>query len=212
MAYSEESNLIYTKLKEILPTLKGSVSVNLAGINIKVKGKDGIGGLIEEWFGEWAKKNNYTIINPKETDSSQTFPDYYLGKEKTMLEIKAFDSTASANFDIANFESYHESISKNQDRLNADYLIFSYKLENGDLSIKNVWLKKIWEITCKSKEWPLKVQQKRKVIYNIRPATWYSSKTKFKPFESKEDFVKAVNETMQQYNSKRSKKKEAESK
>lgn len=200
MAYSTESVRIYNRLLETLPTLHGSISFQIGGIPINVKGKDGIGGLIEEWFGEWAKINRFNVVNPKETNSSQEFPDYYVGAERNMLEIKTFDSTASANFDIANFESYHESIAMNPARLDADYLIFSYESNNGVLAIRNVWLKKIWEITCPSERWPLKTQTKRDVIYNIRPATWYSTQAQYSPFNSKESFVHAVNETMRLYN------------
>ena len=200
MTYNTESVRIYKQLQQTLPALHGSISFQIGGIPINVKGKDGIGGLIEEWFGEWAKTNGFYVINPKETNSSQEFPDYYVGEERNMLEIKTFDSSASANFDIANFESYHESIIENPNRLDADYLIFSYLSHNGALSIKNVWLKKIWEITCPSERWPLKTQTKRDVIYNIRPAAWYSTQAQYHPFSSKEAFVSAVNKTMDLYN------------
>ena len=40
---------------------------------------------------------------------------------------------------------------------------------------------------------------KNKVIVNIRPATWYSERTHFKPFESLEDFLAAMEETIYQY-------------
>jgi type II restriction enzyme len=33
-----------------------------------------LGGLIEEWFGVWAEKNNFNITDPKENGSSQEFP------------------------------------------------------------------------------------------------------------------------------------------
>ena len=68
-----------------------------------------------------------------------------------------------------------------------------------DITIKNVWLKKIWEIAGGRGPYPVKVQEKKKTIYNLRPINWYSSKTKFKPFENKESFLKALNETRYQY-------------
>ena len=53
-------------------------------------------------------------------------------------------------FDIANFESYCKSLSENPERLYADYLIIGYELKKAKLTIKDVWLKKIWEISCQS--------------------------------------------------------------
>ncbi|MEK7724462.1 MAG: NgoBV family restriction endonuclease, partial [Acidobacteriota bacterium] len=84
-------------------------------------------------------------------------------------------------------------------RLDSDYLIFAYQMKGSEITIKNVWIKKIWELACPSGTYPIKVQEKKKVIYNLRPSTWYSDKTKFKPFSSKEDFLAALNETRYQY-------------
>ncbi len=114
-------------------------------------------------------------------------------------EIKTFDATAVANFDLANFDSYCKSVAENPERADSDYLIFSYKLEKGLLSIENIWLKKIWEITCPSAAYPLKIQQKKKIIYNIRPANWDALNATFKTFSSKEDFIEALFETKKQY-------------
>ncbi len=197
--YHPESQRIYTQLISELPNLKGGTVFQLNDICLDVAGKDGLGGLIEEWLGVWAAKKGINIHNPKLDGGSQEFPDYYVGDDKGLLEIKSFDSNASANFDIANFESYCESLAKNPGRLNSDYLIFSYSLSNTRLKIENIWLKKIWEISCPSTAWPLKVQQKRNVIYNIRPATWYSNKTQFRTFRKSEEFVQALYLTQKKY-------------
>jgi hypothetical protein len=37
------------------------------------------------------------------------------------------------------------------------------------------------------------------LIYNIRPSIWYSERSKFKPFNSKEEFLSALNNTRYQY-------------
>ena len=88
------------------------------------------------------------------------------------------------------------------ERLNSDYLIFGYRLIESKLKIEKVWLKKIWEITCSSERWPLKTQTKRDIIYNIRPASWYSAKNRFKAFTKKENFVNALYETQFKYKGK----------
>jgi type II restriction enzyme len=72
-------------------------------------------------------------------------------------------------------------------------------MRDGVISIKNVWLRKIWELACPSGTYPLKVQEKKQVIYNIRPSVWYSERSRFKPFNTKEAFLKALNDTRYQY-------------
>lgn len=81
-------------------------------------------------------------------ENTQAFPDFLLHKSRNdigLLEIKTFDSQKSANFDIANFDSYRRSLLSEAYRLDADYLIFAYELDsNGFLTIPKIWLRKIW--------------------------------------------------------------------
>lgn len=197
--YHSEAIKIKSLLLKNISILKGGTLFSIGDIPIKVKGKDGLGGLIEEWFGEWAAKQGFNTKNLRKCGGSQEFPDYYLGDDNGLLEIKAFDSSASANFDLANFESYCESIASMPSRVDSDYIIFSYKLTGAILTIEQIWLKKIWEITCPSERWPLKTQTKRDIIYNIRPAAWYSDNTQYKVFGSKEKFIEALFKTQGAY-------------
>ena len=194
--YHKESLSMYQALLGIKPSLVGGTHFHLGDVSLQIEGKDGIGGLIEEWFGVWAQRQNFNI-RPK--DASQEFPDYFVGNDNGLLEIKTFDRDASPNFDIANFESYCASLAENPHRLYSDYLIFGYRVNNGQLSIADIWLKKIWEITCPSERWALKTQTKRDVIYNIRPATWYSNRGRYQPFNDPKLFVQALYETQQAY-------------
>ncbi len=205
--YHPESIAIYNKLLIELPTLSGGTQFKLGNITLAIKGKDGLGGLIEEWFGTWATANLFNIHNPKANGgTSQAFPDYYIGASRDgYLEIKTFDAEASPNFDIANFDSYCESLSTNPHRLFSDYLIFSYKLNGAVLTIEKVWLKKIWQITCASAAYPLKTQNKRGVIYNIRPAIFHSVSgrtSSFPIFHSPVKFTEALYATQLKYNNK----------
>jgi len=84
--------------------------------------------------------------------------------------------------------------------LDADYLIFGYTFREGVLLIEKIWLKKIWEITSSSERFPVKTQVKQGVIYNIRPCTWWSNKSKYKSFDSKNSFVEALKHTQSIYN------------
>lgn len=194
--YHQESIGICNALQQEIGNLTGGTLFQIGDISIKVEGKDGLGGLIEEWFGVWAVQRGFNIKN---SGSSQQFPDFFIGQDDSFLEIKTFDGTKSPNFDLANFESYCESVANMPSRTDSDYLIFSYELKGSHLSITNIWLKKIWEITCPSDIYPLKIQQKKNVIYNIRPATWYSTRSKFTVFRSKQEFIEALFHTQKIY-------------
>jgi len=178
---------------------KGTILFTLNGLEVKVISRDTVGNMIQEWLREWMLKEKITFeVNP----SSQKFPDVYLNladKKKGLLEIKAFDFKRGAGFDLANFESYCNSLLTDAYRLDSDYLILGYTMSGHDITIKDIWLKKIWELAGASGPYPVKVQEKKKVIYNLRPINWYSAKTKFKAFENKEMFLKALNETRYQY-------------
>lgn len=78
-------------------------------------------------------------------------------------------------------------------------LVEDFGMEHGVVEIERIWLKNLWEICSTSSTWPVKVQYKNKVIVNIRPAVWYSEHADFKPFESLEDFLAAMEEVIYQY-------------
>lgn len=196
--YHTETIKIFNKLLEEKNSFVGGTKFTIGGLSIEVESKDGIGGLIEEWFGAWCISKGFKITNPKLLGSSQEFPDYYVGEDKAMLEIKAFNRDAGPNFDIANFESYCSSLAAKPQRIQSDYLIFGYRLNGASLRITDIWLKKIWEITTSSDRYALKTQIKRDVIYNIRPAVWYSDRSR-KTFSNADEFVDAVYETQKEY-------------
>jgi type II restriction enzyme len=182
------------KIKEKI----GSVEIKLGNITAKYNGKDAIGDLLQEWLGEWMKSKNFYFRTKVNT---QEFPDFLLDTtdDKGLLEIKTFNANATPAFDIANYNSYCKSLLKNPERLNADYLILSYKMENSELSVDNVWLKKVWEISGTSGANPINLQTKYKQPYNLRPVKWYSAKAKNKPFASKVEFLNAISETHLKY-------------
>lgn len=177
----------------------GGIKFTIKDLSIVILAKDTVGNLLQEWLKVWFQKSE---IDFEENTNSQTFPDFLLDKDdykKELLEVKSFDFDNGPGFDLANFDSYCNSLLKHAYRLDSNYLILSYQMVGGLITIKDVWLKKIWEISCSSEKWPLRVQAKKEVIYNIRPAIWYSNKVRFKPFASKEEFLKALNETRYQY-------------
>ena len=183
------------KIKEKI----GSVEIKLGNISAKYNGRDAIGDLLQEWISNWFESRNYYY---RTKDNTQEFPDFLLERndDSGLLEIKTFNADASPAFDIANFNSYCKSLLTNPERLDADYLILSYKMKDSELSIDNVWLKKVWEIAGTSGVNPINLQTKYKQPYNLRPVKWYSSrKTTNRPFKSKIEFIEAIAKTHKKY-------------
>jgi hypothetical protein len=177
----------------------GEITFTFNNHPIKIESKDIIGNVIQDWIKDWMRSQGVSFIV---NQNSQKFPDIYLdpdSKTTGLLEIKAFDFERSPNFDIANFDSYCNSLITDSYRIDSDYLIVGYSLHGATITIKNIWKKKIWEISGPSEKWPIKVQEKRETIYNLRPSTWYSTRSKFKSFNNKETFLSALNDTRYQY-------------
>lgn len=175
----------------------GMIKFKLASTETIIRTRDTIGNSLQSWLGQWLKDNNIFYFEP---DNTQEFPDFYLNLEhpnENMLELKTFNADATPAFDIANFESYCQSLRTKPYRLFADYLIIAYQLdiESGIITIKNIWLKKIWEITGTSNRFALRTQVKRGMIYNIRPIIWYNNSG----FKNKYEFVNAIYLTLKEY-------------
>lgn len=176
----------------------GRINFNMAGINIIINQTDIVGNSLQAWLGEYLKHKNYYFRTP---DNTQAFPDFYLSEKNNegLLEVKSFNFDATPGFDIANFESYVESVKQQPYKLEANYLIFGYSMsKEGDISVPKIWLKKIWEISGTSTKWPLKVQDKRGMIYNIRPSSNFKRDIA-SPFKNKIDFLEAIYKTLIKY-------------
>jgi GNAT superfamily N-acetyltransferase len=93
---------------------------------------------------------------------------------------------------------YAEEIIEKPYMLDVDYLIFGYDMtDDGYVVIKDLWLKKVWQITRRMEDYPINLQVKDGVIHKIRPAAWYSEAvTDYSVFTSLEDFICAIEETV----------------
>ena len=147
--------------------LKGEIKFYLGDVDIIVKQKDVVGNIMQEWLQGWLDKND---IEYAPSENSQMPPD---------------------------FRMYAEEIQEKPYMLDVDYLIFGYDMnESGVVSIKNVWLKKVWQITRRMANYPINLQVKDGVIHKIRPGVWYSQKaTDYAIFDCLEDFICAMEET-----------------
>ena len=193
---------IYDKLvnKEQIMAQKGVIRFHLGDVSIIVKRKDVVGNILQEWLEGWLTERNIDFLpNP----NTQMPPDVFLDvndKTKERLEIKAFNIKSSPAFDIADFKAFVEELVEHPYHLDTDFLIFGYVMnqETGDVIVKNIWLKKIWEITKPMSTWPITVQFKNGTVQKMRPGNWNAKKEKFKLFESKEDYLAAFEETVYQ--------------
>lgn len=180
----------------------GYMQFNLRNHRITVRQPNVIGNIIEEWLSDyWTNKCEYNISH----NLGQTAPDFWFdpdNKEHELLEIKCFDYiNRSPGFDIANFQSYVREIVDKPYRLHSKYLAIGYgmNVDNGLVTIHQVWLKNVWDLCCSSSSRPIKVQEKKNVIYNIRPCVWYGNRSIFPSFNSLEDFLSAIEQTLYEY-------------
>jgi hypothetical protein len=199
--YGEQALKLFQLLQTSgIKTAKGTIHFDFLDVNVEVSDKSSVGNLLQEWLGSWMKQKN---IYFREATNSQIPPDFYLGEDdiNNLLEVKTFDYDKSPNFDIANFDAYVRSLLSDPYRLDADYLIFGYKLESGKISIGDLWLKKVWEITSASGNYDVKTQVKQKVIVNIRPYNFKALdyKGSYPPFKSRKDFIVGLQKTIANY-------------
>jgi hypothetical protein len=188
MTFSEQ---IYDKLKRTgIIGATGETYFELNNIKTIIRDSSIVGNVIQEWLKTFM---DYNGISFRIKENSQEFPDFLLNSERDdidLLEVKCFQK--SPNFDVANFLAYARSLRKDAYRINSDYLIFEYINLHGGIVIKNIWLKKVWEICGGSDRSELKIQWKQGNPVNIRPTTWYSNKTSYPPFKTRLDFIKAL--------------------
>jgi len=198
---------VYEKLinDDKVLTQKGRITFKFSDVNIIVKQKDVVGNIMQEWLEGWLRHND---IEFAPNDNTQMPPDVFLSpqdKKHNLMEVKAFNYAANPGFDIADFRMYEREIKEKPWMLDVDYMIFGYEMsKDGVVTVKNLWLKKVWEIcrpmlsgSGKNKVvWPLNLQIKQGVVHKIRPAKWYAVSKSFKTFECVEDFLAAVEETV----------------
>ena len=190
---------IYDKLMndEHILELEGKIRFYLGDVNIIVKQKDVVGNIMQEWLQGWLDSRG---IEYAPSENTQMPPDFFLNPDdrtKGLLEVKAFNRNGSPGFDIADFRMYALEILEKPYMLDVDYLIFGYDMsDDGIVTIKDVWLKKVWQITRRMENYPINLQVKEGVIHKIRPGVWYSGRaTDYAIFECLEDFISAIEET-----------------
>ena len=190
---------IYDRLLNVdhILELEGQIKFFLGDVNIIVRQKDVVGNIMQEWLQGWLDARG---IEYAPSENTQMPPDFFLDPDdrtKGLLEVKAFNRNGSPGFDIADFRMYASEIQEKPYMLDVDYLIFGYDMsDDGVVTIKDVWLKKVWQITRRMENHPINLQVKEGVIHKIRPGVWYSERvTDYAIFDCLEDFISAIEET-----------------
>ncbi len=190
---------VYQVLKrELSEDNKGKITFKLADVEIVVKQNNVVGNIVEEWLDRWLIEHDFDHIY----NHGQCSPDFWFNPDdlnKDWCEVKSF--TGGANFDIANYMSYITEIIEKPWKLDSKYLCVKYTMnENtGIVAIDNVWLKNVWEISSPSGKWAVKVQDKKGVIYNLRPSGLGTTNGKFKVFSTLEHFLSALDYVVKTY-------------
>lgn len=137
-------------------------------------------------FGNIWENLFFLKINEKINDFTkgpkQSSPDFY-GDSKFEFELKTF--TKSPGFDISNFNCYIDQLCKPnglfRKLINTKYLIFEYIEKDDHILIKKFHNLNVWNIVSYKGKYPISMQIKKGIWYNIRPDTnknWYDkSKT-----------------------------------
>ena len=193
------SEQVFEKLQaQLKKNRNGAIKFELSGFEIIVKQNNVVGNILEEWLDKWMTEMGFS----HDYNHAQSAPDFWLdidNHDTEWLEIKAF--TGSPNFDIANMMSYITEVIEKPWKLHSKYLCLKYKMDEdtGIVTVSDVWLKSVWEISCPSAKWAVKVQDKKGVIYNLRPATWYSTSTSYPIFKCLEHFLSALDYVLKTY-------------
>jgi len=159
------------------------LTANFMGRTIAISNCNAVGDILEDVFYPIFKEELGFEEGPK-----QASPDFYGDSSKEFkFEMKAF--TNSPGFDIANYASYIDQLSKDNgvvDKLfKTKYLIFEYFISDQKIHIKNFHYLDVWQLPLYSGKHPISIQDKRGQVYNLRPgsvATWYNTEKTPKVF------------------------------
>jgi len=145
------------------------------GFNIKLKNGEKHSGKINNCniVGDCMENILFPFIKAHiptfEEGPKQASPDFYNRDKAWEYEMKCFSGTPG--FDISNFTSYISQLSENLERkmYKTQYLIFKYEIRNGYITITHFKLCNVWGIINYSGKYPVSLQNKKNVWYNIRP-------------------------------------------
>lgn len=138
-----------------------------------------------------------TCLDDIELGPKQASPDFWCDNRLFEYEHKVY--MKQAGFDLANFESYVDQLCKPngvfRKLFQTKYLVFEYAMEEGNIKILSCFCLNIWNLVGFTRKYPLSMQVKRGMWYNIRPASisdWTNKK------KTPDMFVKAIIQCIKQ--------------
>jgi hypothetical protein len=128
-----------------------------------------VGDILEDIFYPRFKKVVPSIkVGPK-----QASPDFWTHNKEFEYEMKAY--MLHPGFDIANFSSYISQLSDEngvfRKLFKTKYLVFEYEIDEDEIVIKKFKNLNVWNIVGYTGKYPLTMQNKRNMWYNIRPSS-----------------------------------------
>lgn len=165
----KESENIYNLCKSFVGhsiEIKANFSLNQKTYNIS--NCNLVGDLIEEICNQFFIEN----IKGLEIGPKQSSPDYWTDNKNFEYELKTFSK--QPYFDIANYSSYIDQLVQNngveRKIFRTKYIIFEYDIQENKIYIKNFYFLNIWDLIGYNGKYPITIQNKRKLWYNIRPS------------------------------------------
>lgn len=151
-----------------------------------------VGQIIEEWLSAYMDDRNIYY----RTQKSQESPDYFLNEnadKEDLLEVKVYGKAAA--FDLGSVRGVCNTLPEESHKLDMDYLIIHYVMDDvtGDITIKDIWLRKIWQVTGKDINAPYRLsrQVKNNQVTTIRPIGMKNPDTRAK-FSDMEEYLHAL--------------------
>ena len=145
------------------------------GKTTKINNCNAVGEILEDVFYERFKK----AIKTLEEGPKQDAPDYWTHNKKYEYEQKVF--MKSPCFDISNYRSYIEQLARKNGVMRklfkTKYIVFKYDIVGYDIILKSFDMLNVWNIVVYGSKYPITIQNKKGMWYNIRPSSpkdWYN--------------------------------------
>ena len=145
------------------------LTASFNGHSLPITNPNLVGDLLEDIF-----YPSYKEVCPDfEEGPSQESPDFFGHGQEFQFEQKVFYK--SPGFDISNFTSLVHQMSKPgglvKKLFKTKYLVYEYGMNEAAFVIKNFWMLNIWNLPTYGNTYPISMQVKKKMWYNMRPGT-----------------------------------------
>jgi hypothetical protein len=153
-----------------------TLTAQFMGRDIEIYNCNAVGNILENIFYSFIKDK----LDDFEEGPKQSSPDYYGLNKSFEFEQKVF--MKNPGFDIGNFTSYVDMLSENggvyRKLFKTKYLIFEYDIIDKKIKLLKFHYLNVYHLVGYSGKYPMTIQVKRNIWYNIRPDSvkkWYSS-------------------------------------